>query len=58
MLLCLPCRRFIKTNYGIQIIFYFLHGNCMLAFCFMLSSLFISGGGGAVPPGWLGFLGF
>lgn len=25
---------------GIQIIFYFLHGNCMIAFTFVLSSLF------------------
>ena len=27
---------------GIQIIFYFLHGQCMIAFAFMLSSLFSS----------------
>eukprot|EP00798_Chlamydomonas_sp_ICE-L_P006110 gene6110-2714_t len=31
---------FRMTNVGIQIIFYFLHGNCMIAFTFMLSSLF------------------
>mmetsp|Transcript_33634 Transcript_33634/g.74460 ORF Transcript_33634/g.74460 Transcript_33634/m.74460 type:complete len:1035 (+) Transcript_33634:121-3225(+) len=33
---------FRKTNLGIQIIFYFLHGQCMIAFAFMLSSLFSS----------------
>lgn len=33
---------FRKTSIGIQIIFYFLFGNCMIAFAFMLSSLFTS----------------
>ncbi len=36
-LLCLSCARA-----GIQIIFYFLHGLCMISFAFMLSSLFAS----------------
>lgn len=33
---------FRRTNFGIQAIFYFLFGNCMIAFTFMLSSLFTS----------------
>ncbi|KXZ51666.1 hypothetical protein GPECTOR_11g119 [Gonium pectorale] len=33
---------FRRTNMGVQIIFYFLFGNCMIAFAFMLSSLFSS----------------
>ncbi|GFH22555.1 ABC transporter domain-containing protein, partial [Haematococcus lacustris] len=34
---------FTKTDLLIQIVTYFLHGNCMLAFCVLLSSLFING---------------
>ncbi|GFR42637.1 hypothetical protein Agub_g3573 [Astrephomene gubernaculifera] len=33
---------FRRTSMGIQIIFYFLFGNCMIAFAFLLSSLFTS----------------
>lgn len=33
---------FPRSPAGIQIIFYFLHGQCMIAFAFMLSSLFSS----------------
>ncbi|GFH06334.1 ABC transporter domain-containing protein, partial [Haematococcus lacustris] len=33
---------FTKTDLLIQIVTYFLHGNCMLAFCVLLSSLFIN----------------
>lgn len=31
---------FTKTQYAIQIIFYFIFGNNMIAFCFLLSSIF------------------
>ncbi|KAG1659570.1 hypothetical protein FOA52_011926 [Chlamydomonas sp. UWO 241] len=33
---------FVKTNYGIQIVFYLLQGFCMIAFAFMMSSFFTS----------------
>mmetsp|Transcript_40231 Transcript_40231/g.119957 ORF Transcript_40231/g.119957 Transcript_40231/m.119957 type:complete len:1026 (-) Transcript_40231:846-3923(-) len=33
---------FRKTNYGIQIIFYLLHGQCMIASAFLVSSFFTS----------------
>eukprot|EP00197_Chlamydomonas_leiostraca_P015638 CAMPEP_0202869032 /NCGR_PEP_ID=MMETSP1391-20130828/11649_1 /ASSEMBLY_ACC=CAM_ASM_000867 /TAXON_ID=1034604 /ORGANISM="Chlamydomonas leiostraca, Strain SAG 11-49" /LENGTH=840 /DNA_ID=CAMNT_0049549279 /DNA_START=91 /DNA_END=2610 /DNA_ORIENTATION=+ len=33
-------KMFRRTNLGIQIIFYLLFGNCMIAFSFLLSSLF------------------